>query len=436
MQILGYYGFLIIRGCITIKVLDSTIDFTREKLKGPFGFKGRYVDELWNVRVTLKGEKSFGKGMSVQSILWSDSSVFAANSPAGGNALMFSLTCRALALVQGESFKDPCEMIRYLIPEIMMYGKLITGNPKLRTTFVLNALVAVDYAAWQLYAREYNIKDFDGLIPNFANKALSNHNTVLSRIPLISYSLDEEEITGLIKDGHSMLKIKIGSDPDGDDDQKKMLEWDKQRLSQIHNISKNFRSSYTESGYIQYYLDANGRYQTKELLMEFLMYADEIDALDRVILLEEPFDEDSEINVGDLPVRIAADESAHTVDDALKRIKQGYGAIALKPIAKTQSVSFEIAGAAHELGIPCFCADLTVNPILLEWNKCFAARLNNLPEMNTGVIETNGEQNYMQWSRMEKEHPRYGAAFTKIKNGVYELDYEFYACSGGVLDKM
>ncbi|MBU4200845.1 MAG: hypothetical protein KKG09_09570 [Verrucomicrobia bacterium] len=38
-------------------------------------------------------------------------------------------------------------------------------------------------------------------------------------------------------------------------------------------------------------------------------------------------------------VRIAADESAHSVQDAKTRIDMGYNAIALKPIAKTMSMS-------------------------------------------------------------------------------------------------
>jgi len=60
---------------------------------------------------------------------------------------------------------------------------------------------------------------------------------------------------------------------------------------------------------------------------------------------------------------------------ARERIALGYGAIALKPIAKTLSMSLKIAALAHERNVPCFCADLTVNPTLLEWNKTLAARM-------------------------------------------------------------
>ena len=56
-----------------------------------------------------------------------------------------------------------------------------------------------------------------------------------------------------------------------------------------------------------------------------------------------------------------------------------------------------MAKAAADAGIPCFCADLTVNPIMIDWNKNFAARLEQLSGMKIGVLETNGAQNYKNW---------------------------------------
>ena len=114
--------------------------------------------------------------------------------------------------------------------------------------------------------------------------------------------------------------------------------------------------------------------------------------------------------MGDLGVRVAADESAHTDADAARRIELGYGAIALKPIAKTLSMTLRIARLAHEKGVPCFCADLTVNPILVDWNKVFAARLAPLPGLSLGLVETNGHQNYRNWEAMRRHHPCFGAS--------------------------
>jgi L-alanine-DL-glutamate epimerase-like enolase superfamily enzyme len=152
------------------------------------------------------------------------------------------------------------------------------------------------------------------------------------------------------------------------------------------------------------------------------------------MIVEEPFPEDYEEDVSDLGVRIAADESAHSDKDALKRIQMGYGAIALKPIAKTLSMSLKIAKAAYEANIPCFCADLTVNPILVDWNKNVAARLSPLPGMNIGVLETNGHQNYKRWEEMAGFHPCAGAEWTKTIKGLFHLTNDFYTRSGGILE--
>lgn len=92
-------------------------------------------------------------------------------------------------------------------------------------------------------------------------------------------------------------------------------------------------------------------------------HARKIGAFDQIAIIEEPFAEELEFDVSDIPVRLAADESAHTDEDAIKRIQLGYKAIALKAIAKTLSMTMKIAQAAHERNVPCFCADLTVNPI-------------------------------------------------------------------------
>jgi L-alanine-DL-glutamate epimerase-like enolase superfamily enzyme len=88
----------------------------------------------------------------------------------------------------------------------------------------------------------------------------------------------------------------------------------------------------------------------------------------QIAIIEEPFPEEMEIDVTDIPVRLVSDETAHTDADTLARIQMGYRAVALKPIAKTLSMTMKIAKAATDQNIPCFCADLTVNPILVEWH--------------------------------------------------------------------
>ena len=95
-------------------------------------------------------------------------------------------------------------------------------------------------------------------------------------------------------------------------------------------------------------------------------------------------------------------------------------------------MSLKVAKVAYEAGVPCFCADLTVIPILVDWNKNVAARLGPLPGMNIGVLETNGHQNYKRWNDLLKFHPCYGAEWMKTKNGLFSLDDDFYNKSGGI----
>ena len=416
-----------------MKILSSNSNFVREPMAAPFGFKGSYLTELWQTVAKLSTADHTGIGVGVQSVLWSDSGVFSTASEAGGNAFMFAMTEYALKLAEGMEFTDPFALLDALYPKVYAYGKKITGREDLRKTFALNALVAVDNAAWQLYAREQGKADFLELVPESLRAGLMGKQEALCSIPLVTYGMDLDAVKKLVADGHFFLKIKIGSDPDKDGDREKMLQWDKNRIREIHEAVKDLTTPYTESGHIPYYLDANGRYDSKERLMELLTYADQIGALERIAILEEPFPEEFLVDVSDLPVRLAADESAHSDEDAIQRIELGYKAIALKPIAKTMSMSLRILEEAHKRNIPCFCADLTVNPWMVDFNKNVAARIAPLPGMKIGVLESNGAQNYANWAAMTAQHPLYGKAdFISTKNGLFQLGEEFYRTSGGI----
>ena len=115
----------------------------------------------------------------------------------------------------------------------------------------------------------------------------------------------------------------------------------------------------------------------------------------------------------------------------------GYKAIALKAIAKTLSMTMRIAQAAYDRNIPCFCADLTVNPVLVEWNKNVAARLPSFPGIGAmGLLESNGYQNYQNWKTMMDYHPRKDKPWVNPKNGIYELGEEFFKTGGGIFDPL
>lgn len=413
---------------IHITRVDS--NFEREPLVRPFGFKGGYLSELWQPISLLQSSRgAHSIGLGTQSVLWSDAAVFSAHSESGGNALMYSLTVRALQLCQGNSFTNPIQLLDDLLEEVYDYGKAITGNPDLRKTFALNALVSVDNAAWLLYAQEHGITNFDDLIPAAHRPALSHHHRQVASIPLMAYGDSIDEIKAAVGRGSFFLKIKIGQ-PGSQAD---MLAQDQARLTAIHEAIGHVGTQHTENGKIPYYFDANGRYEHKDTLLRLLDHAEKIGALDQIALIEEPFPEFADISVGDLGIRIAADESAHTDTDALARIQMGYQAIALKAIAKTLSMTMKIAQVAHEHNVPCFCADLTVNPILIEWNKAVAARLAAFPGLGLGLLETNGHQNYRHWETMVGYHPCCGASWTRPVNGVFQLDDDYYARSGGIL---
>ena len=116
-------------------------------------------------------------------------------------------------------------------------------------------------------------------------------------------------------------------------------------------------------------------------------------------------------------------------------IEMGYRAIALKAIAKTLSMTMKIAQAAFERDVPCFCADLTVNPILVEWNKNVAARLKTFPGLGSlGLLESNGHQNYKNWNTLVSYHPRKDASWVKVNHGLYQLGDDFYSSGGGIFD--
>lgn len=401
-----------------------------EPLQSPFGFKGSALSNLWQVSVVLESHACFAQGLGVQSVLWSDAAVFNTFGEQRGNQLMLALTRYALELLQGTSYSHPSEVLPTILPAVMRYGRRITGNPSLRATFALNALVPVDHALWLLYAKENQLEDYQRM--TCPSPALTEHHAKLANIPLISYHTPPEEVESLAKQGICLFKIKIGSDPDSDGDLEKMLDWDCRRLASIHQILKQFHSWDTVSGKILYYLDANGRYDSPARLERLLDHAASIGALDQIILLEEPFAEENSAEVGNLPVRVAADESIHSLNDLRRRISLGYRAVTLKPIAKTLSLTLELAEYAAKENLCCFCADLTVNPIMAEWNKNLAARLAPLPELKIGLVESNGAQNYTNWEAMLACHPCPGAGFIRPKDGAFLLDSSFYNTSGGI----
>jgi L-alanine-DL-glutamate epimerase-like enolase superfamily enzyme len=419
------------------RVASYNSTFEREKLAKAFGFKGSATHNLWQIATRLnsaEGETAIGLG--VQNPLWCDARMAGKSSESGGNAIMYSMTERALQMIKGEQFASPMVMLDEILEELLDYGKKITGQADLRKTFALNPLVPIDNAAWLLYAKINGLTNFDELIPAQYKGGLSaKHKHVIS-IPALTYGTPIEDIKQLADTGFFIMKIKLGAPGD----QRIMLEKDKAFLKAIHDAIGHYETEHSPNGKIPYYFDANGRYDRHDTLMEFLDYAEKIGALDQIAVLEEPFGERNQDDVRQIAARgprVAADESAHTVEETLARIEQGYTAIAVKSIAKTMSMTMKIAQAAYENNVPCFCADLTVNPILVEWNKVVAARLPAFPGWNMGMQETNGWQNYKDWPGLIKQyHPMGDADWVMSKNGLYDTGEAFFKHSGGIFEEI
>jgi L-alanine-DL-glutamate epimerase-like enolase superfamily enzyme len=413
----------------TIRVNRTDSDFEREKLVRPFGFKGGYLTELWQTVARLESTSGkSGIGLATQSVLYADAGLFAAHSEAGGNALSYALTEKALQLVKQTPFTSPVTLLEDILPEVIRMGRSLTGKADLNPIFIYIALVALDNAAWLLYARENNFDSFDAMIPAPYKKALSARNDKIAIMYQVPYGMPVEDLKKAAREGYFVFKIKTGEPGT----QAEMLQKDMDRLTLIHRTLKDVRTPQTPGGRLVYTLDPNARYEKKETFMRYLDHARKIGAFEQILFVEEPLPEANEEHVGDVGIPVAADESVHDEDSAARRLEQGYGALVLKGIAKTLSFSMKVARLAQERNIPCLCADLTVNPILVDWHKNLAARLAPFPGIGMGLMETNGNMNYRNWNAMMAYNPAAGASWNKVQQGVFELKDDFYQASAGI----
>jgi L-alanine-DL-glutamate epimerase-like enolase superfamily enzyme len=343
---------------------------------------------------------------------------------------MYAVTEYAIQKSTDTTFKTPPELLERLLPDVHEYAVAVTRHPELRLTFTLNALVPVDNAAWTLYAKEHGIRDFMAMIPETHRPPLTHPGDRVASVPALSYNTTPADVRRLADSGYFVMKIKLGNPGDPD----KMLELDKAQLEMIHQTLKDYRTKHTPDGRIPYYLDMNMRYQNKEDLRRLLDHAAKIGAFDRILVLEDPFPEELKVHVNDLGVPIAADEPAHTPEGVRERRDLGYTAIALKPAAKTLTMTLSILDVAYQHGMPAFCADLSVSPALREWNKMVAARVKPFPRLGMGMLETNGHQFYADWDRLMSYHPHKDAPWADARDGAFHLDADYYEKSGGLFD--
>lgn len=414
-----------------IRIVQTQSAFEREKLIRPFGFKGGYLTELWQVASRMQTESGFSKiGIATQSVLYGDADLFSMHSENDGNALMYDLVKKSLDIVKQTPFVNPIELLDTILPSVWEEGKKITGKPDLNVNFVYNALVSVDNAAWLAYAAENKFNSFEGMIPKPYKHALSHRNKKIAIMYQVPYGMPMQDLKDAAKQGYFVFKIKTGSPGT----QSEMLAADMARLTLVHETLKNLRTEQTENGKLFYTMDANARYEKKETFLKYLDHARKIGAFEHILLFEEPLSESNNESLADVDLRVAADESVHDEASAIKRLDQGYKVLVLKGIAKTLSMSVKIAKLAAERNVPCMCADLTVNPILVDWHKNLAAHLAPFPIINMGLMETNGDMNYVNWENMMHYNPAFGASWVGRKNGVFELPSDFYRRSAGIFE--
>ena len=412
-----------------MRIVHADLELQRQPFARPFAFKGAAFHEKWNLIVRLQDEDGTeAVGVGGTAVLWSDPDVFSNHTEVGGNILMSALLEFALQRAVNREFADPPSLLSELVPLVHDYGKTVTGNPGLRLTFTLIALVALDNAAWMLHAKRNGITTFDNLIPSAFRPFFASRQTHLGVAPAVGYTMPMDELKGILDTGVYILKIKIGQPGAEADMVQKDIAW----LDRIHGIARGYESPMTDSGKVLYYLDANARYAHKETMARLLDHTRKAGIHEHLVLIEEPFQDPDEIDVGDLPARFAADESVQTVEDVYTRTHQGYGAIAIKPAGKTLSLAFRMVRASAEAGVPCFVADNGCIPLLVEWNKNIAARLPAFPGITGGLIESNGPENYGNWADLLSAYPVPNAPWLTPRSGAFVLDEDYYRNSGGV----
>ncbi|MHC4915860.1 MAG: hypothetical protein ACYTGB_10250 [Planctomycetota bacterium] len=414
-----------------MRIERPDLQLRREPFARPFGFKGSKFHEKWTPVVRLAGEDG-GQAVGVGGLapLWSDHRVFAAHDETGANVLQMSVLEHALELVAGREFADPTGLHDAIIGPAHEYARSTTGLSDLRLTFTLVALSALDYAAWQLHARALGISDFDALIPDGHRDLLPGRQSAVALVPAVGYTLPEETLRELLAAGAYVLKIKIGHAGDESEMLRKDVDW----LDRIHALASGFETDMTESGRVLYYLDANGRYGEKSSMARLLEHCEGKGYLDRVILVEEPYSRPEDLDVHGLPARFAGDESVESAEDVAARAQQGYTAFAIKTAGKTVSRCFRLIRAALAAGAVPFVADNACVPVMVEWNRNFAARLPAFPGVRGGMMESNGPENYAHWERLLAELPSPDAPWLRAQRGAFRLGDEYFAAGGGIFE--
>ena len=94
-----------------MKISCARCAYDPELFRHAFGFKGSTLSGVWQTVVALKSENEIGIGLGIQSVLWSDSSVFLEFGEKRGNELMFAVTEYAVKSIEGKDFNHPSDIV-------------------------------------------------------------------------------------------------------------------------------------------------------------------------------------------------------------------------------------------------------------------------------------------------------------------------------------
>src|SRR5437868_1464486 len=108
------------------RIVRTGLNFERERMKAPWGFKGGFITECWQSIARVESEAGESAvGLGAQGVLWSDPAVFAGCSEAAGNAKMLLLTSAALDEVKQADFETPLDLLDSLVAAVHARGKVI-----------------------------------------------------------------------------------------------------------------------------------------------------------------------------------------------------------------------------------------------------------------------------------------------------------------------
>ncbi|MEK6808866.1 MAG: enolase C-terminal domain-like protein, partial [Nanoarchaeota archaeon] len=283
---------------------------------------------------------------------------------------------------------------------------------KLEPLAIAVAISPIDNAIWEAFADMQGISVFECLHRNYS-KFLNpprNEIRVLHTVGGgdIIYNSEVKEsykdgvpqtLEAWIKEeGLSAFKIKLKGNPDADSD----------RIERIYALANDI----PDLRYFRYSLDANESYDITRLkkLMDWLSKKPFFGAL---LFVEQPLSRYSKEqipeSIKEYGKPIVADESLVRVDDVYSVYNLGYTGIALKPIARGYSVTFQQIPIASNLGMYLTVQDLTSNNEALRIHLDFARRI--------GSSEDCVEANARQYVSTQDRDSNYAHLYN-VKNGV------------------